>query len=97
MWEKQGRGERFCCLKTTTACGISGFGRLLTVGWLIQSRHHWQPLAIMGGSHLLAKGWQWQPLAGVAGGRALAPSLSRPWRAGEKKTDAGELFKGKKG
>ena len=36
-----------------------------------------------------------QPLAGVAGGRALAASQSRPWRAGEKKTNAGELFKEK--
>jgi hypothetical protein len=36
-------------------------------------------------------------LAGVAGGRALAASLMRPWRVGEKKTYAGELFKEKKG
>jgi hypothetical protein len=37
-----------------------------------------------------------QPLAGVAGGRSLAASESRPWRVGEKKIDAGELFKEKK-
>jgi hypothetical protein len=36
-----------------------------------------------------------QPFAGVAGGRALAASQSRPWRAREKKTDVGELFKEK--
>jgi hypothetical protein len=35
-------------------------------------------------------------IGGVAGGRALAASLSRPWRAGEKKTDAGKLFREKK-
>jgi hypothetical protein len=38
-----------------------------------------------------------QPLTGVAGGRSLAASQSRPWRAGEKKTDADEIFKEKKG
>jgi hypothetical protein len=36
-----------------------------------------------------------KPLAGVAGGQALAARRSRPWRVGEKKTDAGELFKEK--
>jgi hypothetical protein len=36
-------------------------------------------------------------LAGVADGQALAASLSKPWRAGEKKTHAGESFKEKKG
>ena len=60
---------------------------------------HWPAAAISAesGDQLLARGWQWQPFAGVAGGRALAASLSRPWRAGGKKTDAGELFKEKKG
>jgi hypothetical protein len=59
---------------------------------------HW-PAAAVGaenGDQLLARGWQWPSLAGVAGGQAVAASLSRPWRAEEKKTDAGELFKEKK-
>jgi hypothetical protein len=45
---------------------------------------------------LLASRCSMQLLAGVAGGRALAARQSRPWCAGEKKTDAGKTFKEKK-
>jgi hypothetical protein len=63
----------------------------------VSSTRHWSKRGGLptGRLQLLASRCDMQPLVGVAGGQALAASQSRPWRAGEKKIDAGELFKEK--
>jgi hypothetical protein len=61
---KEGRWRWLCSLLAAVWEREGGVGE--KSGWLIDlTRRCWQPVATVGDSHLLVRGWQWQPMPGI--------------------------------